>query len=671
MPMNHICLSTIAFILVLGFVLTSPRNFKSTASAQSVTPNQIYESRFSDNGDGTFTNPFIWGDFPDTDIIRVGDDYYMICSSMCLTPGIPISHSKDLVNWQIIGYAFEKLDYADIYNMPNGSSLYNGGAWAPSIRYFGGKFHISYYDNLGFFVTCISDKPEGPYEKQILLNYRLYDPGVFFDDDGRVYVAHGQNTIYITELSPDFLHVVTPQREIYQLDNPGIEGSHMYKRNGWYYICNPGGGKQFIWRSRSIYGPYEGRVVIDNDMNYAGNGLHQGGFLDLPNGDSWFFLFQDHDFAGRPPILFPIEWEDDWPVLKQDNRTTYGQVQPTYPKPATNVTVTPISPVHSDEFSLPTLSLEWQWSHNPDDTKWSLTERPGFMRLHATPARIVEEARNTLVKRLIGPSISGRTLIDLSNLKDGDVTGLAMWNLPFAYIGIRQENGQRIPVMVIEDVIIEVVQPITNNQIHFKVITNDQSFASFYYSLDNEKTYIKLGNDLQMALTYATFLGSRFGLFCYHVGNGTSGFADFDYLRLESTVGPANHFNVSEPISIGYYDTDCNTTLHRSPTNEQTLTPTYTGAWVCFNNINFDQGANIFQVNASAIAGQRGVIEIRRDRFDGEVLGRCSVQDAQSRGFQIYNTTITPVTGVKKIYLVFTGGSGGFFTIRNFQFSSK
>jgi beta-xylosidase len=490
-----------------------------------VTGNQTYESRFSDNGDGTFTNPVVYGDFPDTDIIRVGDDYYMICSSMCLTPGIPISHSKDLVNWQIIGYAYEKLDYANIYDMPNGSSRYNGGAWAPSIRYFGGKFHISYYDNLGFFVTCISDKPEGPYEKRILLNYPLYDPGVFFDDDGRVYVSHGHDIIYITELSPDFLSVITPQREIYRSQNPGIEGSHVYKKNGWYYICNPGGGEQFIMRSRNIYGPYESRLMLNSAMNYAYNGLHQGSFLDLPNGDYWFFIFQDHDSAGRPPILFPIEWVDDWQVLKQDSTTTYGHVQPTYRKPATNVTVAPISPMHSDEFSSPILSLEWQWSHNPDDTKWSLTERSRFMRLHATPGRILKEARNTLVKRLIGPSISGRTLIDVSNLEEGDVAGFAMWNLPYAYIGIRKQNGQLIPAMVNNDTVIEVAQPL--NQIHIKVVVNDQSFASFYYSIDNEKSYTKLGNELLMTITGTAYLGSRFGLFCYHVGNGTSGYADF------------------------------------------------------------------------------------------------------------------------------------------------
>jgi hypothetical protein len=410
--------------------------------------------------------------------------------------------------------------------------------------------------------------------------------------------------------------------------------------------------------------------VIKSNMNYAYNGLHQGGFVDLPNGDSWFFLFQDHDFSGRTPILFPIKWEDGWPSLKQDNTTTYGQVQPTYGKPLPNVTVTPISPMHSDEFSSPILNLEWQWSHNPDDTKWSLRERESFLRLHATLAPTFKEARNTLVKRLIGPGMIARTLIDLSNLADDDVTGLAIWNLPYAYIGIRKENGQRIPIMVNQGTVIEVAQPIEDNQIYLKVATNDQSFAFFYYSVDSEKSYRQLGNALLMSFSSATYLGSRFGLFCYHVGNGTSGFADFDYLRLESQVGPANHFNASEPITISYYDTECNTTLHRSSTNEQTLTPNCSGAWVCFNNLNFAQGMNTFQVNASALPDQQGVIEIRRDRFDGEILGKCPVQDTQLEGFKIYNTTITPVAGVQKLCLVFTGGSGGLFIISSFGFSS-
>ena len=596
----------------------------------------------------------------------------MISSSICLTPVIPVCHSKDLVNWQIIGYAFEKLDYADIYNMPNGSSRYSGGAWAPAIRYFRGKFYISYFDLLGFFIIGISDKPEGPYER-IITHFGLFDPGLFFDDDGRVFVAHGSGAIFITELSQDFQSVVAPARQIYRSPNETLEGSHMYKRNGWYYICNAAGarsGREYIMRSRNIYGPYESRLVISSVMNYAYNGLHQGGFLDLPNGDSWFFIFQDHDSAGRPPSLFPIEWIDDWPVLKQGNITTDGQVQPTYQKPATNVTVAPISPMHSDEFSSPILSLEWQWSHNPDDTKWSLTERPGFMRLHTTSGHILKEARNTLVKRLIGPSMSGRTLIDLSNLKDGDITGLAMWNLPYAYIGISKQNGRLIPMMVNQDTIIEVAQPLAANQIHFKVITNDQSFASFYYSVDNETTYIKLGNELQLVLTVATFLGSRFGLFCYHVGDGISGFADFDYLRIESKVGPANHFNASEAVNITYYDTEYNTILQRSITNEQSLTPTSTGAWVCFNNLNFGQGANTFQVSAKAVSGQQGTIEIRQDRFDGEIVGKCSIEDAQSEDFKLYNTTVTPMADVQKICLVFTGQSASFFTIKNFKFFS-
>jgi len=556
--------------------------------------------------------------------------------------------------------------------MPNGSTRYNGGSWAPCIRYYNGQFHVFYYDNLGFFVSCIADKPEGPYEKRLLVNYTLYDPGVLFDDDGRVYVSHGQTTIYITELSPDFRSVITPAREIYKSTTGYIEGSHVYKKNGWYYICNTEGGtagEEYISRSRNIYGPYEKRLVIKSTMNYAYNGLHQGGFVDLPNGDSWFFLFQDHDFAGRTPVLFPIKWEDEWPSLKQDNTTIYGQVQPTYGKPLPNVTVTPISPMHSDEFSSSILSLEWQWSHNPDDTKWSLREREGFLRLHATLAPTFKEARNTLVKRIIGPGMVARTLIDLSNLADGDVTGLATWNLPYAYIAIRKDNGQRIPIMVNQGTVIEVGQPIDDNQIHFKVITNDQSFASFYYSIDGEKSYIKLGNELLMILSGATYLGSRFRLFCYHVGNGTSGFADFDYLRLESKVGPANHFNASEPITINYYDTEYNTTLDRSATNEQKLTPSCSGAWVCFNNLNFGQGLNLFQVNASALSDQLGMIEIHRDRFDGEILGKCPIQDAQRAGFKIYNTTITRVAGVQQICLVFTGRSGGLFSISNFRFS--
>ncbi len=218
----------------------------------------------------------------------------------------------------------------------------------------------------------------------------------------------------------------------------------------------------------------------------------------------------------------------------------------------------PISPRHSDEFFSPILNLEWQWNHNPDDTKWSLRERDSLMRLHATSAPIFKEARNALVKRIIGLAISDRIIIDLSNLPDGDVTGLAICNLPYACIGVRQEGGQHTPIMINQGTVIEVAQHIRGTQIYLKVRTN------FYYSVDSEKFYNKLRNALKMTITGATYIGSRFNLFCYHVGNETSNYADFDYLRLESQVGPANHFNASEPIIISYYDTEYNTTLQRS-----------------------------------------------------------------------------------------------------------
>ena len=177
------------------FLVTSMMTIALFISAQSLQEGSVSESRYADNGDGTFTNPVIWGDYPDVDMIRVGEDYYMICSTFCLTPGIPISHSKDLVNWEIIGYAYDRLIGNNVYDMAGGKTRYNGGSWAPCIRYHKGKFYIFYYDNLGYFVTNVSNRPEGPY-KQTLLYCHLYDPSVLFDDDGKVYVVHGQNVIY-------------------------------------------------------------------------------------------------------------------------------------------------------------------------------------------------------------------------------------------------------------------------------------------------------------------------------------------------------------------------------------------------------------------------------------------------------------------------------------------
>ena len=230
----------------------------------------------ADNGNGTFTNPLQWGDWPDPDVIRVGDWFYMISTSMHYVPGCPIIRSKDLVNWEMAGYAVARYDEDQRYDM-KGGTLYLNGSWAATIRHHNGLFYVGFCTPYGWgtekghFSICTAKDVKGPWTRTIFPEF-LYDPGLFFDDDGRVYVVHGQGTLYLTELAADALSVKEKAVKIWQggikrpqgssapNDSYGMEGSHVYKINGYYYITNPAGGTegwQVCLRSKSITGPYE------------------------------------------------------------------------------------------------------------------------------------------------------------------------------------------------------------------------------------------------------------------------------------------------------------------------------------------------------------------------------------------------------------------------------
>lgn len=495
-----------------------------------------------DNGDGTFTNPLMWGDWPDPDIIRVDDDFYFISTSMHYVPGSPIATSKDLVNWKMVGYAVDRYDEDERYDMQNGQ-LYLNGSWANTIRYNNGKFYVGFCTpyglgtETGHFSICEADKPEGPWKRTIFPEY-LYDPGLFFDDNGKVYVVHGQGKLLITELNSDVRSVKGKPVEIWnkRFENSqtfgkrfGMEGAHMYKINGKYYITCPAGGTegwQVCLRSDSIYGPYEHKIIVDDNSSYPPNGLHQGGMVQLKNGDWWFIIMQDRGPIGRVPCLMPVKWVDGWPMLG-----TEGKDVITYPKPNVGKTYPVMVPATSDEFKGKKLGLQWQWNHNPDDTKWTLTERPGYMRLKASQAKNLKEARNTLTQRVQGPSSEGSVLVDITGLKDGNVAGFGVFQFPYAYVAVQQEGDDRKIVMCNDGEIVETIDALKGNKIWIRARVMDKDFtARFYYSLDG-KTYSPIGNELKMGLGL-DWTANRFALFNYSTkANGVGGYADFDWFH--------------------------------------------------------------------------------------------------------------------------------------------
>lgn len=495
-----------------------------------------------DNGNGTFTNPLMWGDWPDPDIIRVGDEFYFISTSMHYVPGNPIAKSKDLVNWEMAGYTIERYDEDPKYDM-EGGTLYLNGSWAPTIRHHNGKFYAAFCTpyargiETGHFSICIADSVQGPWERTIFPEY-LYDPGLFFDEDGKVYVVHGQGKLYITELNSDAKSVKGENVEIwnerfknaYELGGGyGMEGAHMYKIDGKYYITCPAGGTegwQICLRSDSIYGPYEHKLIMHDSSSYPPNGLHQGGMVQLENGDWWFIIMQDRDGIGRVPNLVPVEWVDGWPMLGTGNKDVI-----TYKKPDVGNTYPITAPATSDDFNNSKLGLQWQWNHNPDNSKWSLTEREGHMRLKASRADSLKVARNTLTQRVQGPNSEGSVEIDVSGLKDGNVAGFGIFQFPYAYVAVEQTDGKRRIVMSNNDEIIQSIDNFTGDKIWVRArVTDRNNIAKFYYSVDGDNYYV-IGNDLEMKLGLS-WTANRFALFNFSTTNdGVDGVADFNWFE--------------------------------------------------------------------------------------------------------------------------------------------
>lgn len=488
-------------------------------------------------------NPIIFADVPDMSMIRVGDAYYMSSTTMHMSPGVPIMKSKDLVNWKLINYAYDTLSNVDELTLENGKNAYGRGSWASCIRYHNGIFYVfTFAGTTGkTYVYSTADIEKGPWEvKSFEPSY--HDLTVHFDDDGKTYMIWGNGKLMISELKDD-LSGVKPGSERVLMENAsapagddimlGAEGSQLFKVNGKYYLFNitwPRNGMRtvLVYRADNIYGPYEGRVALQD------RGIAQGGLIDTPEGRWFTYLFRDYGSVGRIPYLAPVTWEDGWPVLGVE-----GKVPETLELPASTGLIPNI--VTSDEFdgkaNDPKLPLAWQWNHNPVDSLWSITERKGYLRLRTGRIdKTFVQARNTLTQRTIGPICSGTISLDVSNLKEGDFAGLALLQKNYGQLGVKYENGEKKLVMVSvqQDQAEEMESlPLQQNIIYLKAtcnFTNLEDVANFYYSLDGEQ-WEKIGSQLKMSYTLPHFMGYRFGLFTYATKE-TGGYADFDYFRI-------------------------------------------------------------------------------------------------------------------------------------------
>ena len=499
-------------------------------------------------------NPMIWADVPDPDVIRVDDTFYLVSTTMHLMPGAPIMKSKDLKNWETVGYIFDRLTDSPKYDLQQGT-VYGRGQWATSLKYHKGRFYALLAPNeqgsMGDTYIFSAEKAEGPWTIVSRMRH-FHDCSLFFDDDDRVYVIYG--TGEMMELKPDLSDVIEgTHRQLFQReeDEKGIlEGSRMLKHNGKYYLLMisqvwaPGRHRREVcYRADHIQGPYEKQVILESDFGGFPH-VGQGTIVDTSDGDWYGIIFQDRGGVGRVLTLMPCRWIDGWPML--------GDVQGKVPE-----TMFPLkgdepetSIVKSDDFSDTKLGLHWQWNHNPIDQAWSLTELPGFMRLKT--CRVVNTlylAPNTLTQRMTGPTCSGTVAIDLSGMKDGDCAGLAAFNGDSGVLTIKKQ-GRRLFLELSEQSVTLSPQDKTVEKTDEKVIeriplespriwlriTADfrptgngggRDLATFYYSTDGNE-WIQTGGSYKMIFDYRRFfMGSKFAIFNYATKKA-GGYIDVD-----------------------------------------------------------------------------------------------------------------------------------------------
>ena len=523
----------------------------------------------ADNGNGTFTNPLFYDEFSDPDLIRVGEDFYLAGTTMHCTPGVVILHSKDLVNWEFLSYCFERFDMGDEFRLENGKEAYGQGIWAPCIRYHDGKFYVFSNINGHGMQVFIAENPAGPWE-HINMGGNIYDLSVLFDDDGKIYAVYKYDEVRMIEIKPDFSgYVEGSERVIIPAGNAMGEGHHFYKINGKYYIISANYapvGRMQCARADRPEGPYEtvaismketfgtmramtvGNVglgtpvpgdgfqfkINEPEGNYlSAVPLHQGGIVDLPNGEWWGFSMVDFMAVGRTTCLSPVTWKDGWPYFGLPGNL--GRSPRTWFKPNVGKDVQPHAPyVRSDNFDGKALLPVWQWNHEPVDGKWKLSG--GKLRLYTLPAKDFLWARNTLTQRGIGPVSVATVEVDASRLKDGDVAGIGLLNMPCAWMGLVKEgknyvlrwydqaSGQQKDVQMGEAVSLR--------------ITGDfhRARAQFSYSEDGE-TFINVGDSVRMPYQLKTFQGTRYALFAYNTNGKSGGYAQFD------------NFTVDEPMA--------------------------------------------------------------------------------------------------------------------------
>jgi len=598
------------------------------------------QSWTADNGNGTYSNPLFYEEFSDPDVIRMGDDYYLTGTTMHAMPGLPVLHSKDLVTWELASYCFDRLDLAPQFHL-EGGEIYGQGIWAPCIRYHDGTFYV--ISNINRFGTQVfrANSPAGPW-KHNRLGTTLYDLSVLFDDDGKVYAVHGVREIYLTELNADLTDVVPGTRRRI-IDGGMGEGLHFYKFHGKYYIVSamPGAHTDMVVaRADSLDGPWDIERMVEseslgvptqNALHANGRGdertfaavahdpnegggltVHQGGIVDTPSGQWWSIIMQDHGSVGRLSCLVPITWDKGFPLIGLPGNLR--KAPNTWLKPDTGHEQNPKPPfIRNDDFESGDLNPLWQWNHAPDDSKWSLTERPGMLRLHSLPSADFWMARNTLTQRAIGPESIVTVELDAKGMRAGDVAGLALLNQPYAWIGLAktddglqlrsfdQTNGDSTSAAA------------GTSHVWLRAECNyDTEIAILSWSKDG-RVFEPVGQPFTLIYQLKTFQGIRYCLFNYNTGGGPGGYADFD------------SFTVDEPRASG---------IERAIPLGKTITLTSAAD----GSLLAAEGDQLVSIPAGAPDAESGAV---RFRVVDRGLGRVALQSSDDRYVSAAGTAVT------------------------------
>ncbi len=524
----------------------------SNAALAQIT-NPISKVWIADQGNGTYKNPILYADYSDPDAVRVGDDYYMVASSFNCIPGLPILHSRDLVNWALIGHALQKQPPFEVFDKVQ----HGKGVWAPCIRYHKNEFYIYYPDpDFGIYMVKTSN-PAGSWSEPLLVQSGkgLIDPSPLWDDNGKAYLVYAlagsragiKSVILINQMNNEGTKLLGNSTMLFDghKEHPTVEGPKIYKRNSYYYIFAPAGGVptgwQLVLRSKDAFGPYESKVVMAQGKTDI-NGPHQGAWVDTKTGENWFLNFQDLGSYGRVVHLNPMKWINNWPVIGNDSDGDgIGEPVRTFKKPNVGKSYPVMTPPESDEFNGSTLGLQWQW-HANYQTAWGYSSgNLGFFRLNCIP-RPAETSNfwnisNLLLQKFPAPEFTATTKLTFDARFDGEEVGLVVMGLDYGTISIVRTNG-KLEIRTAfckqadksgKEEITSTV-PVETSTIYFGVKVEAGAVCNFAYSTDGEMFY-PVGKPFKAS--QGRWIGAKLGFYALRDGIiNDAGSADIDWFRI-------------------------------------------------------------------------------------------------------------------------------------------